>query len=392
MRRLRSTLALTALLLIALPALGAETVHLTLDASSPQLVPTGLIAQSGDRFLVQTHGAIRLLDGRPFNDGWFDAGGLGRVVRADQPFEDGPYGVLLGTFTSDLAGADILGRMATFYAPSSSFGDELELALNMEVGELARLEGAIHVHVTRYTASEATEATFIIDANSPLPLATGIEATDTGQLFMVVGQGAARVITFRPLTQGWFDASGLGRLRRAGQPMWDVPYGRLLGEMVGETNNSTFSIGSLATWTTSTFDLGRELRLGLNMDADDLDGLDGQIVAHVLRIDDVVTTAAPGGEIPDTDAIVSVSNYPNPFNPMTTVSFGLASQQRVRVAIYNAAGELVRTLAHGTYGAGEHELTWDGRDDAGRGQASGTYLLRLETEAGAESRKLALVR
>jgi hypothetical protein len=391
MLRLRSTLALTALLLTALPALGAETVHLTLDASSPQLVPTGLIAANGDRFLVQTHGAVRLLDGRPFNDGWFDAGGLGRVVRADQPFEDGAFGVLLGTFTN-VSSADILGRMATFNPPSASFGDELKLALNMDPGDQARLEGAIHVHVTRYTASEATEATFIIDANSPLPLATGIEATDTGQLFMVVGQGAARVISSRPFTQGWFDASGLGRLRRVGQPLWDVPYGRLLGEMVGETNNSLFSIGSLATWSTSTFDLGRELRLGLNMSGSDLDALDGQIVAHVLRIDDVVTTAAPGGDVPDRDAIVSVSNYPNPFNPMTTVSFGLASQQRVRVAIYNAAGELVRTLAHGTYGAGEHELTWDGRDDAGRGQASGTYLLRLETEAGAESRKLALVR
>ena len=105
----------------------------------------------------------------------------------------------------------------------------------------------------------------------------------------------------------------------------------------------------------------------------------------------MVVSAAPGSEVPDRDAIVAVSNYPNPFNPMTTVRFELASQQRVHVSVHDAAGKRVRTLDMGTYNAGQHELTWDGRDEAGRGLASGTYLLRLETRDAVESRKLTLV-
>ncbi len=324
-------------------------------------------------------------------DGWFDASGLGRLGRGGQIFGDGPYGILIGTFYSTLDSGDILGDLTTFSVPSAYLGQELQLGLNMSLSDQNSLEGAFRVHVTRFTAAEMTEATVVIGPDSPRPLGTGIMTTDTDQEFLVIGQGAARVITSRPITEGWFDASGLGAMRRAGQIFPDTPYGCLLGTLNGSIS-AGFNLGDVAAWGAQSADVGDELMVGLNMSASDQLAMEGEIVVHVLRIDHVVVSAVGDAETPDRDAIVAVDSYPNPFNPMTTVRFELSREQRVRVTVVNVAGEVVRSLAHATYSAGQHELAWDGRDDAGRSQASGTYLLRLETAGAAESRKLTLVR
>ena len=83
---------------------------------------------------------------------------------------------------------------------------------------------------------------------------------------------------------------------------------------------------------------------------------------------------------------------PNPFNPRTTVSFGLAAPGRARLALFDVRGRLVRTLLDADLGAGDHAVIWDGRDDQGRDAPSGTYLCRL-TAAGLERRsRMQLVR
>jgi hypothetical protein len=86
------------------------------------------------------------------------------------------------------------------------------------------------------------------------------------------------------------------------------------------------------------------------------------------------------------------ANSPNPFNPRTTISFELATGGRVRLLVYGVDGRLVRTLAAEDLPAGRHDRTWNGTDDTGRRVASGTYLLRLETAGGAQSRKMMLLK
>jgi len=97
------------------------------------------------------------------------------------------------------------------------------------------------------------------------------------------------------------------------------------------------------------------------------------------------------GDVPRPQA-ATIQAYPNPFNPMTRIRYTVAENGPVRLAVYDAAGRLVRTLVERDHVAGQHELVWYGRDDAGRAQASGTYLLRLETAAGAGSSRITLVR
>ena len=91
---------------------------------------------------------------------------------------------------------------------------------------------------------------------------------------------------------------------------------------------------------------------------------------------------------------VLLQNAPNPFNRSTVISFqvpvALAGEE-ARLTIYNLTGQRVRVLAADTWQAGEHRLTWDGRDQQGRAVASGVYIYRLEMGEWAVYRRMLLV-
>ncbi len=84
------------------------------------------------------------------------------------------------------------------------------------------------------------------------------------------------------------------------------------------------------------------------------------------------------------EAILLFASYPNPFNPATTMIYGLANAARVNLSIYNVAGQRVAVLVEGAQQAGEHKIVWDGARIP-----SGVYFARLES--GNESRSLKLV-
>jgi len=69
-------------------------------------------------------------------------------------------------------------------------------------------------------------------------------------------------------------------------------------------------------------------------------------------------------------------NFPNPFNPSTTILFDLPASGVATLKIYNIRGELVRTLAHIFMNAGSHAIQWDGKDDMGISLSSGVYFPR----------------
>jgi endonuclease I len=85
-------------------------------------------------------------------------------------------------------------------------------------------------------------------------------------------------------------------------------------------------------------------------------------------------------------------NVPNPFNPITKLSFDLAAAGHARLKVYDAAGRLVTTLIDRQLGVGDHDVIWDGRDDAGRISAAGVYLYRLETADEVATKRMVLVK
>jgi len=92
-------------------------------------------------------------------------------------------------------------------------------------------------------------------------------------------------------------------------------------------------------------------------------------------------------------------NYPNPFNPETSIRFELPEAAQVSLVVYNLFGQRVRTLVFGNKKAGYHSVEWDGRDERGREVPSGLYLYRLRVvppdgkgEAFERTRKMMLLR
>jgi len=97
-------------------------------------------------------------------------------------------------------------------------------------------------------------------------------------------------------------------------------------------------------------------------------------------------------EVPAPIDHLAVRNYPNPFNPETTIAVTVKRSGRVRVGVYGLDGRRVRLLADRVFGTGEEDVRWDGRDDAGRAMSSGTYLVRVESESESRSLKVTLLK
>jgi hypothetical protein len=81
------------------------------------------------------------------------------------------------------------------------------------------------------------------------------------------------------------------------------------------------------------------------------------------------------------------NNYPNPFNPMTTINYSLGQTGEVRIAIYNVLGQELRTLVSGVQTAGEHTLQFDASE-----LSSGVYLYRMETTDFRATKKMILMK
>jgi len=111
-----------------------------------------------------------------------------------------------------------------------------------------------------------------------------------------------------------------------------------------------------------------------------------------------------------------IGNFPNPFNPYTTIRFvvggsrfenphpspllvgggkgAVFGQRAVHIEIFNIRGQRVRTLLDGSqeFGAGEHSVVWDGRDDDGRTLSSGVYFYRMRAGEYTETRRMLLLK
>ena len=80
-------------------------------------------------------------------------------------------------------------------------------------------------------------------------------------------------------------------------------------------------------------------------------------------------------------------NYPNPFNPSTTIEFHLSAQNKVTLKIFNILGEEVTTLVSDRLPAGKHRYKWEASH-----LSSGIYLYRLEVDNYTETKKMIFIR
>lgn len=92
------------------------------------------------------------------------------------------------------------------------------------------------------------------------------------------------------------------------------------------------------------------------------------------------------------ESFLLAGNFPNPFNPSTTIDFQLPKDSRVSITIFNTNGQLIRTLVDGDLQAGAHQVQWDGLDDNGNHVAAGVYLCRMKAGDFMDTKRMLLVK
>jgi len=116
--------------------------------------------------------------------------------------------------------------------------------------------------------------------------------------------------------------------------------------------------------------------------------------AFIVKTDSLgLTTALEQSPIHVPQTIALGQNYPNPFNPTTTIPFTLDKAQNVTIEIFSSTGKKIAILGKRKFPAGNHILSWNGRDAQGMVQPSGIYFYRLVMDGHVVAvRKMILMR
>ena len=146
--------------------------------------------------------------------------------------------------------------------------------------------------------------------------------------------------------------------------------------------------------------------LGNSVNCANLDGTDPQeLIAGLTVPSDIVLYipgAAPapiGGFAKETQpagiatpTAYSVMNYPNPFNPTTTIAYELPEAGQVDLRIYDITGKLVKTLVDDEKEIGYHTVIWSGKDEREQAVSSGVYFYRIKAGEYTETKRCLLVK
>jgi hypothetical protein len=178
-----------------------------------------------------------------------------------------------------------------------------------------------------------------------------------------------------------------------------------LDESVLDTGDDVFTIFQPVDWLAVTPESGQCAQgetdiLTLQYDATGM--ADGTYRAYVMLSHnasgspEVVTVdleISDDTSVPESPmAFALEGNYPNPFNPVTNISFTLPEAAEVRIDVLDVSGRLVRTLEAGELPAGRRTVSWDGRDNEGHQVATGVYLARLRAGEFEATSKMVLVK
>jgi len=89
---------------------------------------------------------------------------------------------------------------------------------------------------------------------------------------------------------------------------------------------------------------------------------------------------------------LQLRNYPNPFNPVTSIYFNLVKSEEVHLEVYDMKGKKIKTLLNSVIDAGEHLVIWNGDHDDGSQAASGIYLYKLRSGRASSTKKMILMK
>jgi len=162
----------------------------------------------------------------------------------------------------------------------------------------------------------------------------------------------------------------------------DLSGAEMLNAFIEATNTSTMQV--YVYWDEEVYTDGTYYYWLQNLDFSGESAFHGP-VSITVSLDDHGTPAIP--------VVQGINNaYPNPFNPSTTIEFGVLRPGNVNISVYNSRGQLVRNLFNGLRETGTYFLTWDGTDSHNRALASGIYYIRMDVNGSSTFRKVMLMK
>ena len=88
----------------------------------------------------------------------------------------------------------------------------------------------------------------------------------------------------------------------------------------------------------------------------------------------------------------SAMNYPNPFNPSTSIKFSIQNESIAELSIFNVKGQMVKTLINESLNIGAYLVTWDGVDNSGSFVGSGVYFYQIKTSSNILTKRMLLLK
>ncbi len=146
------------------------------------------------------------------------------------------------------------------------------------------------------------------------------------------------------------------------------------------------------TLKTEQIEMQTNVYAGLAVTASDNDSLTRAVFDNVKINGQLVTSFASS---PISNLIpkeFKIGNYPNPFNPETTIRFDLPKAGNVKVGIYDISGRTINELINGQQQAGSHAVVWDGKNRHGIQSATGIYLYRVQYNQTVKTGKMILMK
>ncbi len=334
-------------------------------------------------------------------------------------YQDTQWLDVVTPYASNVVAGDFIGANPVFFADVDDAAGQVSLGVSRKsgsggvngFGSLARIhfsvpestpEGTIFkFHLSDVNLIDAAGAPMQI-ATEPYSIRVSSASTDTSSMELVVNPTVGMdteyemIVSVENVTELFGISFKICTIENnAFIRMTDVVYDGILGTDVltfdsFEDNSTTASIGISRKAGQSGFSGSGELcriRFGVTNDAP-------QTFNSRFEIREALGTRANGEtmnfQISDCSFTVSVeknqrmpqkirlyANYPNPFNPVTTIRFDLTRTMNVRLDIININGKTVRNLVNSYKTAGSYSIPWDALDDKGRKVASGVYIYRL---------------
>jgi hypothetical protein len=171
-----------------------------------------------------------------------------------------------------------------------------------------------------------------------------------------------------------------------------------VGMSSGSTNPTDFTIVSPGAYVSAPVDwtyyeynvpanlIGGTVRIGINCVSND---------AFVFMLDDyVMDKGAVSSSDPVTPVVATAlnGNFPNPFNPETTISYSVKAATPVLVEVYNMKGQKVKTLVNESKATGTYQVKWDGTDDNNQRVTSGVYFYKMQAGDYSSTRKMIMMK